>query len=622
MNNECIHRLAIAILTVLLPFLLWGCGAPKKIIPPEQDHAEISRPASEKTAPSIADMPAEQVEEQAPDTGRQADDAEAENREGAAGEKTGQDLLLPVLTLVDERIVAYENKIAAWEGIASQVDTFGMDEVLKQELQGCRRILQDNLAAYNRLHDELISEGAGQVVGTRVMEDLQEVQRRDIVLLETGCQQIIASSGRNILTGSRAKILKKLEQEIGQSFSSGDYQQTVRLYEQVPPNDAEQLSAAAGLFYGQALLKIGREKEAVDILKQLLQRMQQQSKLEQEFALMRLIADINFGMNQYDSAFEDYRNIINRYAALGDNIDWARKQQSVIGARERKSEEVRDYAELMHDYLAYIPERDAYDVVIQAERFIAGYPDSPVLPTVNRILFESRDRAEAWFVSMLAQLEKLQQEKEYEEALQLLDTLPLQQIPLEKRENLRRLADELISAQFQQNEMQRLAREDALQESWAKGQQYLQAKEYDQAIAVLNTLLGTSYEEKARQSMDEIVQIAAREKRRKAAELFVRAGNSQDLKMKIKLLFESRDLLQEILAKYGRSDLVEKVRNNLARIDEELNRIDPALLSAPDADNADGETEMEPVAPAGSTQLNLQELLVRPGGSSSAGTAR
>ena len=60
---------------------------------------------------------------------------------------------------------------------------------------------------------------------------------------------------------------------------------------------------------------------------------------------------------------------------------------------------------------------------------------------------------------------------------------------------------------------------------------------------------------------------------------------------RVKLLFESRELLNNILVKYPQSELGDKVKRNLMRIEEEIMAIDPSLLltSAGDDDSHDSD---------------------------------
>jgi hypothetical protein len=117
--------------------------------------------------------------------------------------------------------------------------------------------------------------------------------------------------------------------------------------------------------------------------------------------------------------------------------------------------------------------------------------------------------------------------------------------------------------------------------------------------------------------MEETTRLAASEKRREAAELFVRAGNTDDIDQRIDLLFQSRELLQEILVKYPQSDLTEKVQNNLARIDEELRSIDPSLLSATGAGGPPGEEAEQQGSLPEEWQNNTQQMQMVPEGNPS-----
>ena len=106
----------------------------------------------------------------------------------------------------------------------------------------------------------------------------------------------------------------------------------------------------------------------------------------------------------------------------------------------------------------------------------------------------------------------------------------------------------------------------------------MRAKEYDQAIGVFETLTETPYGDRSIEKIIEASQLAAKEDRREAAELFVQAGNAPDRNTQVALLLKSRGLLQGILNKYPQSGLVEKARRNLETIEDQIRSIDPNLL--------------------------------------------
>lgn len=499
------------------------------------------------------------------------------------GDQTGASELLPFLTLVADRIAAYEGKVRQWKEFRTEAEKMGPDEELGRKITDCQAQLQSILNGYNKLHEKLIQESSGRPVEMPAVEELPRIEHADIGFLESECQQIIQPSrdSGGLIAGARRKLLEESEKNIAGAMAAGEYAQVIALYEQLPRGEDAVPSFDAVFNYGSALLKAGRPGDAGKVFQDLLDRFRQKEELDREFQLMQHIADIHFSREEYAKAFELYVDIINRYAGLGEHIDWARKQQSMINARNQQGAEVKSFAALMLAHLSYNPERDGFKVVRLAEEFVERFPDSNAVPTVNRILFESRDSADKWFARQEQELNRLKGEKKYAEALQFIEQLPLQEVPGDRREPITRTADELIAAQFQEAEARRLEQASILQETWTTGENHLRAREYDQAIEVFSALLDTEYGDRAREQIDEAANLSARDDRRKAAELFVQANGTADREARVRLLFESRRLLQDILVKYPQSDVVDKVRNNLDRIEQEIMAVDPTLLTSP-----------------------------------------
>ena len=456
--------------------------------------------------------------------------------------------------------------------------------------------IRDRLNGYNDLHRILIGESSGQAVDVSVIERFIAAERLDIGFMESDCQQIITADRQTggWIAGTMDRLLAEKEREIQERMASGEFQQVIELYGLLPLKEGQSPAYQTTYSYGQALLKSGREGEAAEVFRGLLVNLREQGHVEREFRLMQLVADIQFGIQNYDKAFERYIDIINRYAGLGENIDWARKQQSVISARNSRGIEVRNFAELMRNYLTYNPDRDGFKVFLQANRFLTDFPDSGVAPKVNHILYESRDRAETWFALVLQRINVLKGEKKYQEALQVIEQLPMDEMPEDKKELLKTLSDELIAAGYQEAEAKRLADEETMQETWNRGYEHLRAKEYDRAIEVFSTLLDTTYAGRANDKIVEASQLAAQEDRRMAAEYFVESGKTNDVNSRIALLFKSRQLLLGILEKYPQSGLLDKTEKNLERIEDEIRSIDPDLLSDPEVEEDNRESMRRP----------------------------
>lgn len=610
MLNSFLRKPAFWLELLIFLFLITACGGSNTTVDPYRDKT-IASTRSRQPAPSKP-LPVFEKNMQGPAT---AETPPQSSMNGTVSQSVPPDAFLPVLTQVADRRIAYEDKLQVWEDFSREAEKISLDDTLQENINTCQARLQEVLTDYNQLHEQLIADSADRSLDIRVMEEIYRVERSDISFLESECQQIILSSQKSgtwIMT-TQQRLLEESENEIATAMTAGDYNQAIIFFEQLSPDQRQRLSFASVFSYGQSLLRVQRYQEARQVFLELLRTVQQDNKLDREFKLMKLVADIQFGLEDYPEAFNDYLNIINRYAGFGDNIEWARKQQNIISSRSEHGIEVKKFAELMLAYLGYAPERDGFKVVVLAQRFMEDFPGSVVLPTVNRILFESQDRADAWFAAIVQRLNLLEDEKKYGEALKLTEELPFLDLPMDKREYIRSRADDFISSQFQEVESKRLERVANLEETWTNGQNHLRAKEYDRAIEFFTTLLDTEYTDRARAQIDEAANLAAQDDRRKAAELFVRSGGSRDLDTRIRLLFESRQLLQNILIKYPQSDLVKKVRRNLERIEQEINDIDPNLLeNPPEIETKPAARESEASFPANASSMNVGELQVQP----------
>ncbi len=579
MRNIRSRKLPGIFFIFLTIFVLTSCASEKKTVDPYRDRSYTTSVAGPKTAQQekepVPEKSTQEVIQENIDTG-----SLVPQKSSPSGD-ISSDAMLNLLTLINDRIVAYESKIEQWSSLFAMSSGIALDEEQQEKLAFCYDQVKSILAAYEELHQQLIIESSNNAFGASVIEALPSLERKDIAYLESECHQMVSTGmlADTWIAGTRDMLLEEKERELNEKMISGEYLQVIELFNQLPLEEGRYASYDTVYNYAQALLRSGRENDASEVLQDLLRRIREQDQVDREFKLMQLVADIQFGLENFDQAFERYIHIINRYAGLGENIDWARKQQAMISARNSQAIEVKNYAELLKSYLTYNPDRDAFRVYLQAERFINDFPDSSVAPTVNHILFESRDRAETWFAQLLQRINTLKGAKKFQEAVQLIEQLPMHEIPFVKRGELTMLREEFISASYEEQESRRAALEEAMQDVWQNGLDHLSAKEYDQAIEVFSTLLETDYAEPASDKIKEASQLAAQEDRRKAAELFVRASKADDQENKLALLFESRQLLKGILVKYPQSGLVVKAQNNLERIEDEIMSIDPAALS-------------------------------------------
>jgi len=547
-----------------------GCVADKSMVPPYQGRSEreaarqypVSSPVITKTESS---------------TSREETEVQQDGPQLAQ-----DDLLLPVLTRINERIFSYEQKLATVKSLEADLAAMGGDQKRLDELAQCRNEIEDILNQYNALHQQFLSRD--QVTSQELFSagTLLDLEKRDFSFLEGTCSRIFTEKHpERMLVATDKELIEQRAEAIRKAFAESDYKSVIEEYEQlaailpVPP--AYELT----LLYGKALMKSGQEEKARKVLEELLTRLRRQDQAQWEFTLMQLIGDLNFALRRYEPAKKQYSQLVSEYERLSEHDEWARQQLAALNVASEQSAEVRAYADLLRSYLAYNPERDGYTVVRKGEEYLKKYPYSLVASSADYLVNASRKAADAWYNNLLARVDKLAQEHKYQDALLLIEKVPRLILPVDKQQELAEKARELRTAEAISRESSQLAAEQQAQEDWNTGMTALAAREYDKAIDAFTKTLGTSYDARAREKIDEAANLAAREDRKRAAELFVRSGRTQDLRSRKKLLLASRQLLQDILIKYPQADLIDKVKRNLRRINQEIEAIDPDLLNAP-----------------------------------------
>ncbi|HEB51444.1 MAG TPA: hypothetical protein ENI89_12635 [Desulfobulbus sp.] len=575
MSNPSIAKAAVLLFSSALSLtLLAGCVTDRRMVSPYEARA--------RREAAIEQQPVRQPARPTPQPGvRQPEPMDSAR---PAESVVDNDVLMPALTLINDRIFSYEQKLNSWKELNRRAASLHLDQDQVDRINSCRQQLHDILLGYNALHQRLLGKRSISSAQLLAGSALLDLEKRDIEYLESDCSRLLADGGETPqwIEGSRSSAVRKAAEEISDAAGKAEYDRVITLYEKLPLAPGVEAPFEATYQYGIALMKNHREADARKIFSDLLAAIRKKDQAQREFRLMQLLGDLNFGLDVYDAARERYEEIMRIYKDLGEKNEWARQQLAALKVSDQQGEEVKAYAALLRSYLAYNPDRDGFKVVQQAEKFVETYPYSPVSSSADYIVEESRKLAEKWFSDLMARVDALEKEKKFQEALLLIERIPRDILPLDKQEELKTRTGELTTAESIAIETERLVREQALQENWNTAMTHLEAREYDKAIEAFSKLLGTTYDARARARIDEAARLAAQEDRQRAAELFVRANRTHDQQSRIKLLLASRNLLQGILVKYPQSELIDKVKRNLARIEEELKAIDPALLTGPE----------------------------------------
>lgn len=490
-----------------------------------------------------------------------------ERADQPATEVVRRDVMMPVMSSINSRIRSYEQKLEEWKEVERKAAMLALPQEKLNRIDECRSHLQHILLEYNSLQKQLQQETQVEAAQLLAGNSLLQLNQQDIDYLESGCGKFLAE----LKTLSQPAVAAPADPQIKAAFENGDYDQVINLYAQTGSLPGQVAAAETTFQYGQALLKNHQEAEARKVLGELLARMRsQKGQDELLLQLLQTSADLNFALESHDEARKQYEELVRLSIEKGAHKEeWAGLQLAALQPGGAAPSEMKEYATLLRNYLAYSPKRDGYNVAEQADKFMLTYPASRLVSNVNLINKTTRAQADARLNQGIKRIEaQAGERKAFDPPVaggQVSGGTPQ--------------PGDVVTAGGSQavvTPQSPVGNEKSLQDDYDKGMAHLQAKEYDKAIERFNRLSRTPYEAKARSQIEEASKLGAQDMRQKAAELFVRASNNRDSEEKRKLLLSSRDLLQSILVKYPQSGLTDKVQRNLTRIEAELKAVDAA----------------------------------------------
>ncbi len=506
----------------------------------------------------------------------------------------GRDLLTPTLNSITNRIQAAEQKLAEWREVKQKLSSEPLPREQADRIYECTLQLEDILSGYRSLHNRLLQETRFDAAQLLAGESLLQLNQQDVGYLEGGCGRSLADLRTMATTHEKAAV--EADSAIREAYANQEYERVITLYGRLPLGPGQFPAHETVFQYGQSLVKNHQEAAALTVLDQLLQRMRQQKQNDLELQVLRSIADLQFGLGSYEQARVSYEELNRLLTERGRVEEQVGHHLTALQPGVLKTEELRDYSILLRNHLAFLPKRDNFALVEQADVFLRTYPGSAMTTSVESIRKSSRDQADAWLNRGIQRIEALANERKPIEGEGGKSVQPSQepQINATPPSGPPPIASEQkpIGA-TQTNETE----QKVLEEDFEKGMALLTAKDYEKSIEQFAKLLQTSFADKARAQIDEAAKLAAQQDREKAAALFVRATNARDPESKKNLLLSSRQLLQAILVKYPQSGLADKVQRNLANVERELSVVEAGIKKTSEA-GADKEATTTPAPSA------------------------
>ncbi len=554
----------LIIMAAFLAFLLNGCGG---------TYRKSSAGRAETPAPVFQNSPAA-----SPSTGQVEQREEVPSQAPSRSTVTAKPDYANI-AFVESRLDEYENKFKHW----LEISEMARDKELAGELTAleteCVQKLEQILTGYNLLLGKM--QQIETVTDEKTtMADSEKLQQLDIDFLESRCNDLLVM---NIPTKYEAgpETVPELsfdaaQKRIAVQMAQKNYQEALLAYGRLVRDFPDRKPAlATRLNYGLALQYTGQ----IDAAAKELQNLLDSDDLSVEpLSLQRQIADLLLAGGNVAAAEASYEAIIGRYDSLRLEKNWAEEQLAFLRSADPDSEEMLAYMNLLRLFQLYDYRIDAPTINEATNNFVKRYSGSPVADSALRLKTFTVNQLKAWFGRQLVKIDALLAAKKYDAASEILKSMTRYYLPAELQSVVQKTYYDVVQAETQEMEIQRRRQVLEMSEQWDNATKLLDSQRYDSAISAFETLLGTEYDEQAKMKITVAANQAAGQMRKDAASLFIRAGKTSDPEQKKKLLLASHKLLSDILVKYPQTDLLDKVKQNIAILEVQMQNYDPTLL--------------------------------------------
>ncbi len=561
-------------------------------------------------------------------------------------QERNREFLRPVSATVRSRVSFYSQRTKAWQKLERNKTQYRTPEQ-SRKLISCQSKVAALHNAYTELQIQLFNERNLASSRDGILVTQQHLQHKDFSYLEGRCPTLFkqlfsspqrfrpepvilperprapeASSGRTLFSPGQTRFNTSPQYQNQNQYNQG--LQTPENRTITPPEPTPNYEERYQ--HAQSLLKQGREEEARRILSDLLASVRQTGNRTLQVKILKKMSALEFALRNYLPArilYEELQQL---------NAPFNRQHLIALQGVDAHRKEVDAYAALLLSSMTSDPEQDGFTVIQQARSFLHNFPASSMRSHVEQMAAKAEQEAEQWFRRFIQDFDRLVLNQQRQKALTLLEKVPLDILPLDKQEIIRKRknaltapppvsvvptpmrpeempTDSRINESVPQQTQQQAQEEQEhsvqeppasqttrtssksrkkasnppakkqvveteVQKKWDKAEQALQTAEYDKAIALFSHLLNTSLDSQARKKIKKASQAAGQEARRKAANFFQRANSATDPKVKKQHLLSSKALLEDILQKYPLAGLDAKVRRNLSRVDKELTALD------------------------------------------------
>ncbi len=484
------------------------------------------------------------------------------------------------ISLFRQRLHFYQRSTEYWEKLNKKLKGLDIESKEKENWQRCGSFFRD-MASYYRLVLFQEDEGDFTVSGNA---RFWNIFARDFDYLQAGDFCPDQSLPRDKKDPGMEECGELM---IGRAAAVVNYHAARRQYSEVidayvfMKNLMNGAEIASGIKerYGRALVERGRLKEALGIFMEVLA--EDSGRPFKGLALRQETIAYLIALGDFDRARLQLEQLdsISRFCC--DAGQSGEKYSKLLN--DSSERELKLYGEALHAWL--VSDRREIPAVLR-ENVAELKQDAPGSEAARLALIlkeQVEKNVEKYVYRKLSRAVELVKENNFGQALEVVDSLSRLSLPAESLKKVRQTEAAVRKKQAQEELRQEKLRRDALAAKWDKAVGFLDRKEYDEALDHFRSLLDTSYQERAREKINETIRLAATAKRQKAAEFFIKARDAEDMESKVDFLQQSRQLLLEICQKYPEAEIIDKVEKNLSAVEQTMQNIDPGLLESDDS---------------------------------------
>jgi tetratricopeptide (TPR) repeat protein len=482
------------------------------------------------------------------------------------------------LEFVQQRLTEYQIKLDQWLATSEFTDKNKLAEKFSARGFECLQLLEWILTGYNSLLERMQQTETVPVDKTDMI-DPKRMQQLDIAFLESRCGEILAME-----TSVRPELIKEEPQYsfdeaqtiIRSHVGNTNFQEAILEYSNLSTDYPDREPAIfTQLNYGLALQYTGQFEAAARHLSKMLTS---DDLSVEPLSLQLEIADLLLAGGNITAAESHYESFIRAHRSIEAEKSWAMDQLAFLRSVDSESEGMHAYIKLLREFLIFDYKVHSVALNEKINTFATEHAGSPFAVSALRLKTFAIEQLNLWFGRQLVKIDSLVAEKKFTEATDILKNMTNYYLPADLQAVVQKTYYEVAQAELQETKDQRRIQEMELTEQWDAAVLLMDSQRFDSAISAFEILMGTEYGEKAHIKIVEAANLAAGQMRKEAASLFIRAGKTPDIEKKKELLLDSHVLLNEILIKFPQTDLLDKVHQNVAILEEQIRKIDPALL--------------------------------------------